>query len=576
MPESSKDNATAYRLAFIRLVFFGFLIVIVWRLFQLQIVSYGWYSALASGQHDIFSELIPERGEIYVKDSLAVNRVFPAAVNKPMNFIFAVPREIKNVNEAVEKLKVFWGDDTEKLKAMLAKPDDPYEPLKHAVDDKQAQEVADLAIEGIHIVPEVVRFYPDGGILSQILGFVGYVGERKEGQYGIEQQWEKDLAGLQGELKSERNAAGGIISIGQRQLVPAQDGADLVLTLDKNIQYKACNSLQEAVKKHGAASGSVVIIDPKTGAIKAACNMPSFDSNNYAKTTNSALFSNPIVSEAYEPGSIFKPFTMAAALDAGKVKPTTTYVDTGEVAVSGHVIRNSDLKANGVQTMTNVLEKSLNTGVIFAMRQTGRQVFADYVKRFGFGQNTGVELPHEKPGNINSLKDPNDIYPVTASFGQGITATPLQLVTAYGALANGGRLMKPYITEEIRYANGKIEQTKTHSVRQVISPQSAAMVSAMLVNVVEKGHGKRAGVPGYYVAGKTGTAQVPLPGGQGYDPKKTIGSFVGFAPIDNPRFVMAVKISEPKDVVFAESSAAPLFGELAKFLLEYYQVPPER
>ncbi len=576
MNDRKDDKTDGYRLAGARLIFLVFLGVIIWRLFQLQVINYGFYSALASGQHDIFSKLIPERGEIYVKDALSAKSIFPAAVNKPMNFIFAVPREISNLDETVDKLKFFWGENTDELKAILDKPADPYEPLKHAVEDDLAGQVEALNLPGIHIVPEVVRYYPDGAILSQVLGFVGYVGDHKQGQYGIEQYWEKNLAGQQGELKSEKSATGGIITIGERQLVPAQDGTDLILTIDKNIQYKACSSLQEAVKKHGAASGSVVVLDPKTGAIMASCNVPSFDANNYAKTTDSALFSNPVISEPYEPGSIFKPFTMSAAIDSGKVKPETTYNDTGEVIVSGHVIRNSDLKANGIQTMTNVLEKSLNTGVIFAMRQAGRQVFTDYVKKFGFGQITGVELPNERPGNINSLKDANEIYPVTASFGQGITATPLQIAAAYGALANQGRLMKPYLVEEVRYPNGKVEKTKTNSVRQVISPQSAAMVSAMLVNVVEKGHGKRAGVPGYYVAGKTGTAQVPLPGGQGYDPHKTIGSFAGFAPIDNPKFVMVVKISEPKDVVFAESSAAPLFGELAKFLLEYYQVPPSR
>ncbi|MFZ5391249.1 MAG: peptidoglycan D,D-transpeptidase FtsI family protein, partial [Patescibacteria group bacterium] len=483
MNDKSADNSSAYRLAFIRLSFFIFLGIIIWRLFQLQVINYGFYSALASGQHDIFSKLIPERGEIYVKDSLSSKAVFPAAVNKPMNFIFAVPREIENLDETVDKLKFFWGDNVEELKLILDKPTDPYEPLRHAVDDSLANQVVDLGLPGIHVVPEVVRFYPDGVILSQVLGFVGYVGDHKQGQYGVEQHWEKELAGLQGQLKSERDAAGGVISIGDRQLVPAQDGADLVLTIDKNIQYKACNALQESVEKHGAASGSIVIIDPKSGAIRASCNVPSFDANNYAKTTNPALFGNPVVSEPYEPGSIFKPFTMAAALDSGKVKPETTYNDTGEVVVSGHVIRNSDLKANGLQTMTNVLEKSLNTGVIFAMRQAGRQVFADYVKKFGFGQVTGVEVPGERPGNISSLKDSNDIYPVTASFGQGITATPLQMAAAYGALANQGRLMKPYLVEEIHYPDGKVEKTKTNSVRQVITPQSAAMVSAMLVNV---------------------------------------------------------------------------------------------
>jgi len=575
MPGQSSGNSTAYRLAFIRLAFFVFLAVIIWRLFELQVVSYSFYSALASGQHDILSKLIPERGEIYVNDALSTGSIFPVAVNKPMNFVFAVPQEITDPAATAEKIAPLLGRDLEELKNVLDKPGDPYEPLIHAVSDDLAKQIGDLGLAGIHLVPEEVRFYPDNSILSQVLGFVGFVGDHKQGQYGIEQQWEKQLAGTPGELKSERDAAGALIAIGDRQLVPAQDGDDLVLTIDKNIQYKACNALTDTVKKFGARQGSLVIMDPKTGAIRALCGAPSFDPNNYGKTTNPALFENEVVSGSYESGSVFKAFTMAAALDQGKVNPDTSYNDTGEVKVSGNVIKNSDLKSHGVQTMTNVLEKSLNTGAIFAMRQVGRQIFTDYVKKFGFGQLTGIELPHEQAGNIRSLNDPNDIYPVTAAFGQGITVTPIQLVAAYGAIANQGRLMRPYIVQEIRHPDGKNEIMQPHSVRQVISAQTAATLGAMLVNVVENGYGKRAGVSGYYVAGKTGTAQVPSPNG-GYDPTKTIGTFAGFAPVDNPRFVMIVRIDEPQGLNFAESSAAPLFGDIAKFLLEYYQVPPER
>lgn len=577
MKEKTRTTAVVEnRLGSIRLVFFFFLLIVAYRLFQVQILNYGTYQALASGQHDILAKLIPERGSIYIEDPINESGTYPVAVNKPMNFIYAVPRDVKDAKETATKLSEILKIPIEDIEYSLSKPNDPFEPIKHAVGDAEADQVRSLNLSGIQIVTENIRFYTDGTIMSQVTGFVGYVGDRKQGRYGVEQHWEKVLAGTPGVLKSEKDALGQIISVGERDMTPASNGGDVYLTIDKNIQYAACSALDRAVKKHGAVGGTVVIMEPATGEIKAVCNSPSFDANNFASTKNIGLFLNNAVTDSYEPGSIFKPFTMAAALDRGKVTPATTYIDTGEVRIGPNVIRNSDLKAHGIQTMTQVLESSLNTGVIFAVRQIGRSEFLTYVKKFGFGEATGLELPQEASGNINSLNDIHEIYTATASFGQGVTATPIQLVAAYGAIANQGKLMQPHIMKKIVYADGKVENAIPRTVRQVISPQVATTLSAMLVNVVEYGHGKRAGVPGYYVAGKTGTAQVPLPNGGGYAVGKNIGSFAGFAPVDKPKFVMLVRINEPQDVAFAESSAAPLFGELAKYLLNYYRIAPER
>ncbi len=349
-----------------------------------------------------------------------------------------------------------------------------------------------------------------------------------------------------------------------------------MLTIDKNIQYTACTALQQAVQKHGASGGSLVVLEPATGAVRALCNAPDFDPNAYAAVADQARFTNAALSSPYEPGSVFKAITMAAALGEGVVTPETTYEDTGQVVIGPDTIKNSDGKAHGRQTMTQVLDESLNTGAVFASRLVGGAKFLDYVKRFGFGEPTGIELPEERSGNLASLKGRNDIYLATASFGQGITATPLQLAAAFGAIANRGQLMRPYVVQAVAKPDGRTEVTSPTSVRQVVSPEVARTLSAMLVSVVEVGHGKRAGVPGYYVAGKTGTAEVAGVAKLGYQQNKNIGSFVGFAPVDDPKFVMLVRVDEPKDVVFAESSAAPVFGEVAKFLLQYYQVPPSR
>jgi cell division protein FtsI (penicillin-binding protein 3)/stage V sporulation protein D (sporulation-specific penicillin-binding protein) len=563
------------RLAVVRLFFFLFIFLLIFRLYQLQISAHDLYSDLASGQHKLLAELMPERGEIFVSDPLSRDN-YPIASNITLSLVYAVPREVLDAKYAATILAPVLELEEAKLVEILSKTDDPYEPLKHAVSDELVGQIKTLQIKGIYTAPETVRYYFGGDDYGQLVGFIGFAGDSRKGQYGLEQAWDKVLAGERGELKMERAPGGGVIALGDRQIKSAVDGADIYLTIDKNIQARACAAIRRAVELHGAVSGSVVVMEPSTGAIKAMCGAPNFDPNKYADVTDQRIYSNQVVSDAYEPGSVFKAITMAAALEAGAVTPETTYLDTGEIKIGPHTIRNSDLKAHGVQTMTQVLQESLNTGAIFAMRQAGVEAFRHIVDKFGFGKLTNIELPNERAGNIAALQEKNEIFAATASFGQGISVTPLQLTAAFGAIANGGRLMKPYIIRELHYADGRKQVTNPVTLGQVISRETATTLAAMLVQVVEQGHGKRAGVPGYYIAGKTGTAQVPYQDKAGYDPSKTIGTFVGFGPVEAPKFVMTVRVNEPKDVVFAESSAAPVFGELAKFLLEYYQVPPQR
>jgi cell division protein FtsI/penicillin-binding protein 2 len=458
----------------------------------------------------------------------------------------------------------------------LTKENDPYEPLRDGVSEEVLGKIKDLKAAGIGYTEKEARFSPEGDLGSQFLGFVGVKDDKKVGQYGLEGYFEKELAGTPGFISSEKDVAGRWIPISGRDWQKAQDGSDLILTIDRNIQYFACEKLKEAVERHGADGGSVIIMDPKTGAIWAMCSYPDFDPNNYAKIQDINVFNNPATFYQYEPGSVFKAITIAAALDLGKIIPTTTYNDEGQVTVDGWVIKNSDLAAHGEQTMTQVLDESLNTGAVFAVSQIGADAFRKYVSDFGFGTKTGVELDYENAGSISSLDKKGKIWSATASFGQGISVTPIQVVTAFAAIANGGRLVKPYIIDEVRKNNGQVVKTQPEVVRRVISGNTATLLGGMLVSVVENGHGKKAGVSGYYVAGKTGTAQVPKKEGGGYDPNITIGSFVGFTPVEDPKFVMLTKIDHPRDVVWAESSAAPLFGEIAKFVLNYLKVPPSR
>ncbi|MEI6596917.1 MAG: penicillin-binding protein 2, partial [bacterium] len=435
-------------------------------------------------------------------------------------------------------------------------------------------EKKELKIDGIGFSESSFRFYPENNIGSNILGFVGYVGDKQQGRYGLEEFFDQELAGSPGSIKIERDAKGYPIIINDREYNKADDGSDLILTINRSIQFMACQKLNEAVTKHGADGGSVIILEPKTGAVLAMCSNPDYDGNNFQEAKNIKDFTNPAIFSQYEPGSIFKVITMAMALDQEKVTPQTTYNDTGQVIISKYKIQNSDKKANGMQSMTEVLEKSLNTGAIFAMRSIGPNLFSEYVKKFGFGEKTGIELESESKGDIKNLikKPVGELYAATASFGQGMAATPIQIASAFLTLANNGVMMQPYIVKEIIKPDGSKIETKPKVVGRIISEKASTIIGGMMVNVVENGHGKLAGVKGYYVAGKTGTAQVPAEGG-GYQTGVNIGSFVGFAPVNDPKFVMLVRIDHPRDVVWAESSAAPLFGELAEYMLNYWQVP---
>ncbi|MDP1629603.1 MAG: penicillin-binding transpeptidase domain-containing protein, partial [bacterium] len=267
-----------------------------------------------------------------------------------------------------------------------------------------------------------------------------------------------------------------------------------------------------------------------------------------------------------------KPITMAAGIDSGRVSPETIYEDKGELKFGGYTIKNYDGKARGVVNMIRVLEESLNTGAVFVQQELGKNLFRQYIKDFGFDEKTGIDLPGEVKGKISGLSGSQDVNFATASFGQGIAVTPLELIRAIAALANGGKLMRPYIVEKIDYGKGRIEEIAPKVERQVISGQTSAKISAMMASVVKNGQAKRAQIEGYLIAGKTGTAQVPGPGG-GYS-SETIHNFVGFAPAFNPRFVILVKLDKPKGVRYAEGSAGPVFRDLTKFILDYYQIPP--
>lgn len=546
------------------------LIVIIARLYFIQIKEYGAYRQMADGQHMLKETILPKRGQIFLKEK---NDLFPAAVNREMAMVYAVPKEIEERDLAIKTLTNILHLDENEVKDRINKEEDLYEVIKRKISPEEENQLKEKKIKGVYITQENWRYYPGGSLAAQTIGFIGYNNDIIEGRYGIERIFEDQLKGNSGELQQERDTGGRWISIGSKSITPAMDGKNLVLSLDHIIQFKAEQVLRNAIEQHKSDGGRIIIMEPYSGQIIAMANEPTFNANDYSKVEDINTFRNSIVSDAYECGSVFKPFTMAMGLDTGKVTPDTTFVDTGSVVEANYNIKNSDEKAHGVQTMTNVIEKSLNTGVIFVEKQVGNERFLHYVQDFGFGEKTGIQLPNEGVGNISNLKTNRNIEYFTASFGQGITVTPLQLAVAYSSIANGGDLVKAQIIDTIDdgYQKQKIDR---EVIRRVISKNTANQLALMLESNVIKGHGKLAGVPGYRVAGKTGTAQVPDYEKGGYKDGVNTGSFAGFAPVDNPQFVMVVVIENPKEVLWAESTAAPVFGEMSKFLFDYYGIEP--
>ena len=513
---------------------------------------------------------IKEKSEAKIKEYLNI-------LNKGADPYEVVAKKL----ESAQILKIYFKVLSRQQGEAAVKPDDLSISGETVVWQPAGQaKPTTITINGLGQSGRNYRYYPEKNIGANMLGFVSLENDDDligRGQYGLEGAFDDILMGRAGSIKGERSANKATILQG-RDYQQQTNGSDLILTIDRSIQNIACSKLLATVAKHQADSGSVIIINPKTGAILAMCSAPDFDPNNFQSVKDLRQFNNQPTFEAYEPGSIFKAITMAIGIDQGKVTPQTTYNDAGSVMVGKNKINNSDFKGRGVVNMVRVLQDSLNTGMVFVLNRLGIDTFRDSLKKFGFGQPTGIELDSESSGNLNNLyrKFGQEINAATASFGQGINVTTLQMAMAFGVLANEGKLMKPYLVEEIVAPDGSRIKAEPQVVEQVISPQAARTVSGMLVNVVEDGHGKKAGVDGYYVAGKTGTAQVPSKDGRGYLANINIGSFAGYAPVEDPIFVMVVRIDHPRGVVWAESSAAPLFGEIANFILKYKQVPAQR
>ncbi len=557
------------------------LIILILRVGYVQIVRHGHYGALAAAEQSRKFEIPAKRGQIFWLDG---NTPSPLALNQSFKLLYIDPRFIKNKAETAAKLSAITGDKTgDYLEAMGSSG--AYAVLNPRITLDQADKINQLGLAGVGMTDESYRVYPEGQLASQVLGFVNAAGD---GQYGVEGYFNKLLVGLPGELSAKTDTYGIPIATSDNVASRPIDGSSLTLTLDRNIQAQAEKYLKEGVENVGAKSGSVIVMDPNSGAIKAMANYPTYDPAKYQGVKDYADFSNAVVSSQFEPGSGFKIITMSAGLDTNKVTPDTTYNDTGSFDVDGYSIHNAENHKFGTQTMTDVIQKSLNTGVMFVLRMlggdpnninlVGKQVLYDYItKHFGLSKPTGIEQSGEAAGAVKapSKQSGNNVTYANMTFGQGIAVTMIQMITAASAIANRGTLYKPYLVDQTTKADGSVAKTSPVVVRRnVISKLAADNMTKMMEQVVLHGSGYLAKMPGYEVAGKTGTAQIPNPDGPGYLEGKNIGSFVGFLPAQNPKFIMMVRIDQPKVSGFAESTTVPVFAKIAHWLVNYYGIPP--
>lgn len=554
--------------------------ILMVRLVDLQLVKHNEYLAQAADEHTRKYQIPAKRGELYLYDR---GNVIPVVLNQTLQLMYADPRFVTDREATAKKIAGVTG----------ARPDDyvkrmnagiEYAVLERRLTGDAVKRIKELGLKGIGFTPQDYRNYPESQLAAQVLGFVNAAGV---GQYGVEGFLNEQLSGKPGQLAAKTDTRGIPIATADNIVKSPQNGTSYVLTIDRNVQAMAEQELAEQITKVKAKSGSIVVMDPSTGAVVAMANYPTYDPANFSSVNDYSVFVNQAVSSQFEPGSGMKAFTVGAGLDQGKITPQTTFNDTGSVKVGDRVINNAEGDRPGNnKSMTVALRDSLNTGMVFILKQLGdgtnitsgakKTLYNYFTKHFGFGTRTGIEQTSEASGFMPGPST-NDVTYANVTFGQGMSATMIQMVAAMGAVANGGTLYQPRVVDGEYQADGSIKRYSPKVIsRHVLSPEAIKELNEMLQVVVQRGSGYIAGSmnPGYKIAGKTGTAQIPRPDGKGYIDGANIGSFVGFAPADNPRFVVMVRINEPGVKGFAEVTTVPVFGDMCRWLFKYYGIAP--
>ncbi|MCL6448694.1 MAG: PASTA domain-containing protein [Armatimonadetes bacterium] len=549
------------------ILIFSVLVLLAWigRLFWFQVV---WGSELRQQAAELRTRslvLNPERGDIYDRN----HNVLVASV--PAFSVYAHPDLIRDPAGVARKIAPLLEMKEAEVFQKISL-DRPFTWLKHKLSPEAAQAIKSLHLEGIGLVEGSKRAYPQGNIAAHLLGFVG---DDNQGITGLEKSYDRELRGAPGRLVMESDAGGQPVPQKSPRVYPSSPGNRLVLTIDQTIQYFVERELDKIAADHRPERATIIVMDPRSGEILAMGSRPAFSPEKWNQVKQEVWEKNTATLYNYEPGSTLKMFIAAAALEEKVVRAQDTFYDPGFIVVNGRKIACWDKKGHGAETFLQAVENSCNPVFIQVGLKLGKERVHQYLRRFGFGAPTGVDLPGEESGIVRSVENTTDHDLAAMCIGQSISVTPLQLLNAVCAIANGGNLMKPYLVKAVEDDQGKVtKQTQPQIIRRVISPDTASELAEMLEKVVLEGTGKRARVEGYRIAGKTGTAQIPGPGG--YLEGQYVASFAGFAPVGDPRIAVLVMMVDPKGKAYHGGEvAAPAFQNIVKDTLGYLGIPEE-
>ncbi len=557
-------------------LFFVVALVFVVKLYLVQIVQHEQWNDRADRQFSLPNGRIFDRGSIFFQDKNG-ERVSAATLASGLTLAIK-PNILEDTQSTYTQLSAIVDIDEEEFMKKAAMKDDPYETLIRRVDEASAQKINELDIPGVVLEKERWRLYPGEERAANTIGFVGFEGDSLVGRYGIEQYYEETL-----ERNNETLYKNIFVEVfsNVKDVARADDGeghGDVLTTIEPNVQGFLEDVLAGVAEELSPRSLGAVIVDPNTGEIFALAILPTFNPNEFYDVSNPRVFGNPIVESIFEMGSIIKPLTIAAGLDAGVITPQSTYTDRGFVEANGRTIWNHDGKGRGPgTTMQTVLGESLNTGVAYIVSRLGNERFAEYMRNFGLDKETGIDLPGEVSGKLDNLTTSRDIEYITAAYGQGIALTPIATVRALSALANGGKLVVPHVAREIISEVGIPRTIPRPAEKQIIAPETSEIITRMLVEVVDKyllgGTVKK---EEYAIAAKTGTAQVTNPATGKYYEDRFFHSFFGYFPAYNPRFLIFFYADDPKGTNFASQTFTQPFMHTVDFLINYYGVTPDR
>lgn len=542
-----------------------FLLVIA-RLFYWQVVKAEMLSELARSQYSGVVKILPKRGEIKTSDG------FPIVANKVSYLLYINPTQIKDKNTTVGTLSSLLDMTVASISSQLL-PNRLWVPIKSGIEASKKEEIEKVDLPGVEFEENYSRFYPEASIAAHLVGFVGKSESGQDkGYFGLEGFYDRLLKGKEEYGIELHDALGRPILSKRRDNTSGSDGGNLILSIDRSVQFVAEQKLKSGIEKYGALGGMIGIMEPQTGDIIAMTSLPSFAPNKYWKYDES-LYKNPFITNTYEPGSTLKPIVMASALDSGLVTPQTKCsICGGPVRVSDYDLHTWNDKYYKDTNMIEVIQRSDNIGMVFVALKLGVERMISYLTKFGVGKLTDIDLQGETAPSFKQRRSWYEVDLATTGFGQGISVTPIELLVAFSGLANEGKIMQPRVVTAFENANGEVLKIPKKVKRTPISAKTAKVMTQILVNAVEKGEAQWTRLKGYRVAGKTGTASIPVAGH--YDPTNTITSFIGFAPAEKPKFVMLVILEKPTRSIYAAETAAPLFFDIARDLLSYYGIPP--